>query len=81
MKDIRTAAAVRQRNQVVADDKLQRLMAETPDGRKYEVTGLSRELLARRGFNKRSVMEVANLVDNESMDVDEPEERANKRKM
>ncbi|KAH8714340.1 hypothetical protein BGZ61DRAFT_505230 [Ilyonectria robusta] len=81
MKDIRTAAAVRQRNQGAADDKLQRLMAETPDGRKYEATGLSRELLARRGFNKRSVMEVANLVDNESMDVDEPEERANKRKM
>lgn len=81
MKDIRTAAAVRQRDQRAADDKLQQLMAETPDGRKYEAAGLSREMLARRGFNKRSVMEVANLVDNESMDVDEPEERANKRKM
>lgn len=81
MKDIRTAAAVRQRDQRVADDKLQQLMADTPDGRKYEAAGLSREMLARRGFNKRSVMEVANLVDNESMDVDEPEERANKRKM
>ncbi|KAF7541340.1 hypothetical protein G7Z17_g11985 [Cylindrodendrum hubeiense] len=81
MKDIRNVAAVRQRDQRAADDKLQQLMADAPDARKYEVAGLTREMIARRGFNKRSVMEVANLVDNESMDVDEPEERANKRKM
>ncbi|KAH7153215.1 hypothetical protein EDB81DRAFT_687262 [Dactylonectria macrodidyma] len=81
MKEIRTAAVVRHRDQRAADEKLQQLMADAPEARKYEAAGLTREMLARRGFNKRSVMDVANLVDSESMDVDEPEERANKRKM
>lgn len=82
IKDIRATAVVRQREQRAADDKLQQLMGEAQE-RKYEV-GPPREL-TRRGYNKRSVMDAANPVDSESMDVDEPEEekkkRANKRKM
>ncbi|KAJ3519166.1 hypothetical protein NM208_g14234 [Fusarium decemcellulare] len=86
IKDIRSTAVARQREQRAADEKLQQLMGDAQDSgsRKYEVAGLTREMITRRGFNKRSVMDVANLVDSESMDVDEPEEekkRANKRKM
>ncbi|KAM5343009.1 hypothetical protein ACJ41O_013975 [Fusarium nematophilum] len=87
IKEIRATAASRQREQRAADEKLQQQMNDLQEGvgpRKYEVTGLTREMIARRGFNKRSVMDVANLVDSESMDVDEPEEekkRASKRKM
>ncbi|KAF7547432.1 hypothetical protein G7046_g9011 [Stylonectria norvegica] len=91
IKGIRAAAAVRQREQRVADDKMQQLVSEVQDaggagGRRNEVPILSRDSLLRKPFNlnKRSVMDVANLVENESMDVDEPEEekkRASKRKM
>ncbi|CAG7558510.1 unnamed protein product [Fusarium equiseti] len=87
IKEIRTAAAVRQREQRSADEKLQQLMSEHQEGgggRKYELPSMSRDMMARRGFNKRSVMDVGNLVDNDSMDVDESEEekkRASKRKL
>ncbi|KAF4994598.1 hypothetical protein FGRMN_5713 [Fusarium graminum] len=87
IKEIRTTAATRQREQRAADEKLQKLMGEHQDGngpRKYELPSMTRDLMARRGFNKRSVMDVGNLVDNDSMDVDESEEekkRASKRKL
>ncbi|KAF5665506.1 ACOB-like protein [Fusarium heterosporum] len=87
IKEIRTTAAARQREQRAADEKLQKLMGEHQDGngpRKYELPSMTRDLMARRGFNKRSVMDVGNLVDNDSMDVDESEEekkRASKRKL
>ncbi|EWZ49616.1 hypothetical protein IWW34DRAFT_717203 [Fusarium oxysporum f. sp. albedinis] len=86
IKEIRTIAAVRQREQRLADEKLQQLMNEQQEGigpRKYDLPNMTRDL-GRRGFNKRSVMDTGNLVDNDSMDVDEAEEekkRANKRKL
>ncbi|EXK46862.1 hypothetical protein FOXG_11218 [Fusarium oxysporum f. sp. lycopersici 4287] len=86
IKEIRTIAAARQREQRLADEKLQRLMNEQQEGigpRKYDLPNMTRDL-GRRGFNKRSVMDTGNLVDNDSMDVDEAEEekkRANKRKL
>ncbi|KAF4343375.1 ACOB protein [Fusarium beomiforme] len=87
IKEIRTIAAARQREQRLADEKLQQLMSEQQEGggpRKYDLPNMSRDMMGRRGFNKRSVMDVGNLVDNDSMDVDEAEEekkRANKRKL
>ncbi|KAF4981206.1 hypothetical protein FZEAL_2936 [Fusarium zealandicum] len=86
IKEIRATAAARQLEQSQADEKLSNLMYDAQDGgpRKHDAMGLSRDMIARRGYNKRSVMEVANLIDSESMDVDEPEEekkRASKRKM
>ncbi|KAH7257607.1 hypothetical protein BKA59DRAFT_414820 [Fusarium tricinctum] len=87
IKEIRTTAAARQREQRMADEKLQKLMSEHQDGngpRKYELPSMTRDTTGRRGFNKRSVMDVGNLVDNDSMDVDESEEekkRASKRKL
>ncbi|EMT64541.1 hypothetical protein ACKRZS_000206 [Fusarium odoratissimum] len=86
IKEIRTVAAARQREQRLADEKLQQLMNEQQEGigpRKYDLPNMTRDL-GRRGFNKRSVMDTGNLVDNDSMDVDEAEEekkRANKRKL
>ncbi|EGU88261.1 hypothetical protein FOQG_04980 [Fusarium oxysporum f. sp. raphani 54005] len=86
IKEIRTIAAARQREQRLADEKLQQLMNEQQEGigpRKYDLPNMTRDL-GRRGFNKRSVMDTGNLVDNDSMDVDEAEEekkRANKRKL
>ncbi|KAF4448887.1 hypothetical protein F53441_7775 [Fusarium austroafricanum] len=85
IKDIRTTAAARQREQRTADEKLQQLMNEQQEGggqRKYDLPSMSRDMRSR--YNKRSVMDVGNLVDNDSMDVDEVEEekkRANKRKL
>ncbi|KAF4973737.1 hypothetical protein FSARC_45 [Fusarium sarcochroum] len=87
IKEIRTTAAARQREQRAADEKLQQLMSDSQEGtgpRKYELPNMTRDMMARRGFNKRSVMDVGNLVDNDSMDVDESEEekkRASKRKL
>ncbi|KAF5565006.1 ACOB [Fusarium phyllophilum] len=85
IKEIRTTAATRQREQRLADEKLQQLINEQQEGmgRKYDLPNMTRDL-GRRGFNKRSVMDTGNLVDNDSMDVDEAEEekkRANKRKL
>ncbi|CVL04365.1 hypothetical protein FPRO06_01558 [Fusarium proliferatum] len=86
IKEIRTTAAARQREQRLADEKLQQLINEQQEGmgpRKYDLPNMTRDL-GRRGFNKRSVMDTGNLVDNDSMDVDEAEEekkRANKRKL
>lgn len=86
IKEIRTIAAARQREQRLADEKLQQLMNEQQEGigpRKYDLPNMTRDL-GRRGFNKRSVMDTGHLVDNDSMDVDEAEEekkRANKRKL
>ncbi|KAF5715574.1 ACOB [Fusarium mundagurra] len=85
IKEIRTTAAARQREQRLADEKLQQLINEQQEGmgRKYDLPNMTRDL-GRRGFNKRSVMDTGNLADNDSMDVDEAEEekkRANKRKL
>ncbi|KAF5655576.1 ACOB-like protein [Fusarium sp. NRRL 25303] len=86
IKEIRKTAAARQREQRLADEKLQQLINEQQEGmgpRKYDLPNMTRDL-GRRGFNKRSVMDTGNLVDNDSMDVDEAEEekkRANKRKL
>ncbi|KAM0298909.1 hypothetical protein HYE67_009490 [Fusarium culmorum] len=87
IKEIRTTAAARQREQRAADERLQQAMQDHQEGtggRKYDLPNMSRDTMARRGFNKRSVMDVGNLVDNDSMDVDESEEekkRASKRKL
>ncbi|KAG8675629.1 hypothetical protein FPOAC2_01695 [Fusarium poae] len=87
IKEIRTTAAARQREQRAADEKLQQAVSDQQDGtggRKYDLPNMSRDMTARRAFNKRSVMDVGNLVDNDSMDVDESEEekkRASKRKL
>lgn len=84
MKDIRAAAALRQREQRTAEDKLQKAMAEMQDPTARPGID-SRQGLARRGYNKRSVMDVAQLTENENMDLDDPEEepsrRVSKRKM
>ncbi|KAH6885880.1 hypothetical protein B0T10DRAFT_86107 [Thelonectria olida] len=77
MKEIRTNAAERQLNQRVADIELQELMAAAQENR----TGPTRDMIARRTLNKRSVKDVGNLMDTESMELDPPEERSNKRKM
>ncbi|EYB27278.1 hypothetical protein FG05_01502 [Fusarium graminearum] len=87
IKEIRTTAAARQREQRATDERLQQAMQDHQEGtggRKYDLPNMSRDTMARRGFNKRSVMDVGNLVDNDSMDVDESEEekkRASKRKL
>ncbi|KAF5628444.1 ACOB [Fusarium sp. NRRL 52700] len=86
IKEIRATAAARQREQRLADEKLQQLINEQQEGmgpRKYDLPNMTRDL-GRRGFNKRSVMDTGNLADNDSMDIDEAEEekkRANKRKL
>lgn len=84
MKDIRAAAALRQREQRTAEDKLQKAMADMQDPTARPGID-SRQGLARRGYNKRSVMDVAQLTENENMDLDDPEEepsrRVSKRKM
>ncbi|KAM0559421.1 hypothetical protein ACHAPJ_004449 [Fusarium lateritium] len=88
IKEIRTTAAARQREQRAADERLQQLMSDAQEGgagpRKYELPNMTRDTMARRALNKRSVMDVGNLVDTDSMDVDESEEekkRASKRKL
>ncbi|RGP72095.1 hypothetical protein FSPOR_2940 [Fusarium sporotrichioides] len=87
IREIRTTAAARQREQRAAEEKLQQAMFDQQEGmggRKYDLPNMSRDMMARRGFNKRSVMDVGNLLDNDSMDVDESEEekkRASKRKL
>ncbi|KAF5026567.1 hypothetical protein F66182_1356 [Fusarium sp. NRRL 66182] len=87
IKEIQATAAARQREQRLADEKMQQLMADSQEGggpRKYDLPNMTRDMMTRRGFNKRSVMDVGSLMDNDSMDVDEPEEekkRASKRKL
>ncbi|KAM0430519.1 hypothetical protein ACHAPT_005868 [Fusarium lateritium] len=86
IKDIRTAAAARQREQRAADDKLKQHVSDVQESatRSFGMTGLTREMMNRRGLNKRSVMEVGSLPESELMDVDESEEekkRASKRKL
>ena len=86
VKEIRATAVARQREQRSADEKLQKLVSESSD-RAGPRGGASvrdvREALARRGYNKRSVIDVANLVDNEIMDLDDPDDprRVAKRKL
>lgn len=86
IKDIQTAATARQREQRAADDKLKQQVSDAQEGsaRAFGMTGLTREMINRRGLNKRPVMEVGSLPESELMDVDESEEekkRASKRKM
>ncbi|KAJ4310712.1 hypothetical protein N0V84_010823 [Fusarium piperis] len=86
IKDIQTAAAARQKEQRAADDKLKQQVTDVQEGgsRAFGMTGLTREIINRRGLNKRPVMEVGSLPESELMDVDESEEekkRASKRKM
>ncbi|KAI8724644.1 PCI domain-containing protein [Fusarium sp. LHS14.1] len=86
IKDIQTTATARQREQRAADDKLKQQVSDAQEGsaRAFGMTGLTREMINRRGLNKRPVMEVGSLPESELMDVDESEEekkRASKRKM
>ncbi|KAI5458022.1 hypothetical protein BGZ63DRAFT_55837 [Mariannaea sp. PMI_226] len=79
MKDIRAAAVVRQLDQRAADQELQDLMTASQENKKHDA-GFTREMLTRRSFNKRPV--VGGMIPNpESMEIDLPEERSNKRKM
>lgn len=86
MKDIRATAALRQREKRVADDKIQKLMAEMADPNSRPGTE-PRHTIARRGYNKRPVMDVPHLTADEYMDLDDPpvdddaSRRASKRKL
>jgi COP9 signalosome complex subunit 7 len=82
---IRAAAAVREREKRAADEKLQAAMAEIEKKAKTS-GGHSHDAMTRRALNKRAMGPAAALLSEESMELDEPfqdeeKKRVNKRKM
>ncbi|KJZ77515.1 hypothetical protein HIM_03239 [Hirsutella minnesotensis 3608] len=86
IKDVRSAAAARDKEAKMADEKMNRLMGELKESDKHQDLP-TRDSLLRRGFNKRSMLETGNPATEENMELDDPylpEEqlkRASKRKM
>jgi COP9 signalosome complex subunit 7 len=86
IRNIRVAAATREKEKRAAEKRTQTLMSESRESEKTtELSG--REGLPRRGLNKRSMVDRANIASDETMDVDEPpaaeehKKRSSKRKM
>lgn len=82
VREIRAAAARREREKRAAQDKMQLLVSEARDPERKG------EALPRRVLNKRSMMDAGSLGHGESMELDEPtaaaeekKKRASKRKM
>ncbi|KAK5992881.1 COP9 signalosome complex subunit 7a [Cladobotryum mycophilum] len=88
ISNIRNTALLREREKRSSDERLQVLMTDLRDtDKKHENSPYGREALARRGINKRTMIDAMNLMGSDSMDVDEPftgedkAKRASKRKM
>jgi COP9 signalosome complex subunit 7 len=89
IKDIRSAALARDKERRDADDKLQRALGELKDTDKRnneQQPGGTREMPSRRGYGKRSVMDLGKVANTESMELDEPtaeeeKKRSSKRKL
>lgn len=86
IRNVRAAAAARQKEKQTAENKLQALVNEARDSeKKHDLP--ARDALPRRGFNKRTMLDAGNITADETMDVDEPfvpeeqNKRASKRKM
>lgn len=82
IRNIRAAAATREKEKRAAEHRVQGLVLESRDSE------MKMDLPARRGYNKRSMIDAANTItSDETMDVDEPsaaeeqKKRSSKRKM
>lgn len=81
IRNIRAAAATREKEKRAAEHKVQGLVTESRDSE------MKMDLPARRGYNKRSMVDAAAKTSDETMDVDEPsageeqKKRSSKRKM
>ncbi|KAG5984897.1 hypothetical protein E4U55_002652 [Claviceps digitariae] len=87
IESIRATALKREKEKRAAEMKVQALVGEAREAEKKK-KGLScKDALARRAFNKRSMMVAANPAHDETMDLDEPsttedlQKRSSKRKM
>lgn len=86
IRNIQASAAKREKEKRAAEHRIQALVAESRESeKKLDLPG--RDVLPRRGYNKRSMVDTANVANDETMDVDEPsaaeeqKKRASKRKM
>lgn len=86
IRNIRAAAAAREKEKRAAEHRIQALVSEAWDSdKKKDLPG--RDALPRRGYNKRSMVDATNVTSEETMDVDEPpaveeqKKRSSKRKM
>ncbi|KAG5949280.1 hypothetical protein E4U53_005932 [Claviceps sorghi] len=87
MQGIRAAALKRENEKRATEMKIQALVADASEAAKKKKGVSSKDSVARRGFNKRSIVDAANPVHDETMELDEPsptedpQERSSKRKM
>ena len=90
VSDVQKTATGRAREEKAAADKLKKAMADLKEAdKKADMAGPTREMLARRGLNKRSMVESGKVPAEEAMDVDAPfggsaddiKKRVSKRKM
>ncbi|PHH78325.1 hypothetical protein CDD82_3093 [Ophiocordyceps australis] len=84
---IRSVAAQRSKDAAAANDKLEKLMAEVRDTDPLRSDQVNTQALARRGLNKRAILESDPVDHQDKMDLDDPlyldeqSKRASKRKM
>ncbi|KAG6035814.1 hypothetical protein E4U41_005912 [Claviceps citrina] len=87
IQTIRAAAAEREDEKSAAEARRQALVADEREWEKKQAGSWGKDALARRGLNKRSMVDAANLVHDETMDLDEPsvaedqKKRSSRRKM
>ncbi|TWU73956.1 hypothetical protein ED733_004911 [Metarhizium rileyi] len=86
IRNIRTAAAIREKEKRAAEQRTKSLISEPRDlDKKKDLP--ERDVLSRRGYNKRSMVDPTNVTGDETMDVDESatveeqKQRSSKRKM
>jgi COP9 signalosome complex subunit 7 len=87
--DAQKTATARTKEEKAAADKLKKVMADLKEAdKKVDMAGPTREMLARRGLNKRSMVEAGKAPSEEAMDMDAPfgtaddiKKRVSKRKM
>ncbi|PHH67091.1 hypothetical protein CDD81_4486 [Ophiocordyceps australis] len=87
INSIRSVAAQRSRSAVAANDKLEKLMAEVRESEPLRTDQVNTQALARRGLNKRAILESEPVDHEDKMDLDDPSfldeqsKRASKRKI
>lgn len=86
IRHMRATAVAREKEKRAAEQRIQVLVSESRESeKKSDLPG--RDILPRRGYGKRSMVDAANVTSDETMDVDEPsaaeeqKKRSSKRKM